>query len=157
MLTTSSTPTPRAFGSANASTAAPAGALSVALDEARARLQAALADLRELLAGGELRADEARGIEAEYAEVYLTRVAALEQLGALACRPGEWERYARVAAARSFAKARRDRLRDALMSRQCLVVAPGRLVEPFLASLVDGEPDAEILEIRAELAAQDLL
>ena len=100
-------------------------------------------------------------LEAEYVERYLHRVAALEERGALACTPDEWQRFTLIAARRTAARrgaaARRDRARDRRTARDCLVVAPGRIVDPALSALVDAEPDAEILEIRAELAAAQLL
>jgi len=130
-------------------------AVRVALDDAHAHLEAALADLRALVSHQRLGADDASALEAEYAERYLQRVAALEERGALACTPDEWQRFtviaARRTAARRAAAARRDRARD------CVVVTPGRIVDPLLSALVDAEPEAEILEIRAELAAAQLL
>ena len=53
--------------------------------------------------------------------------------------------------------ARRERARNALAARQCLVVAPGRILDPLLGALDRADPDAELLEIRAELAAAQLL
>lgn len=161
MLMTSSNPTSRPDRYARTTQSSTNDALAVAVDDARRRMDSALGDLRELLAAGELDSDAARAVEAEYVEVYLVRVAALEQLGAGACTPDEWERYEAEAVARTArrrsAKARRDRLRDELTARQCVVVAPGRVADPFLAALVADEPDAEILEIRAELAAAQLI
>jgi len=136
-------------------------AVRVALDDAHAHLEAALADLRALVSDQRLGADAASALEAEYAERYLQRVAALEERGALACTPDEWQRFtviaARRTAGRRAAAARRDRARDRRSARDCLVVTPGRIVDPLLSALVDAEPDAEILEIRAELAAAQLL
>ena len=136
-------------------------ALRVALDDARAHLDAALADLRALVCHERLGADDASALEADYVERYLRRVAALEERGALACTAGEWQRFTVIAvrrtAARQGAAARRDRARDRRTARDCLVVAPGRIIDPSLSALVDAEPDAEILEIRAELAAAQLL
>lgn len=157
MLTSTTATMPASSSPAPVSSATAVSAIAVAIDHARTRLDAALADLRMLLAAGDLAPDEAHGLQDEYAEVYLGRVAALEQLGELACTPAEWRRYTKAAEMRTCAKARRERLRDAITARQCLVVAPGRIADPFLAALVDAEPDAEVLEIRAELAARGLL
>ena len=161
MLMTASPTTPRADTCGAARNTSAVIALSIALDDARQRLHGALTDLRGLVTSGELERSESDALEAEYAEVYLARVAALEERGALACTPDEWRRYAARAqernARRNSAKARRERLRDALVARQCLVLAPGRLVDPLLATLTAAEPDDEILEIRAELAASHLL
>ena len=136
-------------------------ALRVALDDAHAQLDAALADLRVLVSHHRLGADDAAALEAEYAERYLQRVAALEERGALACTADEWQRFTAIAvrrtAARRGAAARRDRARERRTMRDCLVVAAGRIVDPSVLALVDAEPDAEILEIRAELAAAQLL
>jgi len=136
-------------------------ALCVALEEAHAHLDAALADLRALVSRQRLGADDASALEAEYVERYLHRVAALEERGALACTADEWQRFTVIAmrrtAARRGAAARRDRARNRLTARNCLVVAPVRIVDPLLSALVDTEDDAEILEIRAELAAAQLL
>jgi hypothetical protein len=136
-------------------------ALHVALDDARAHLDAALADLRVLVCHERLGADDASALEADYVERYLQRVAALEERGALACTPGEWQRFTAIAArrmaARRGAAARRDRARERRTARDCLVLAPGRIVDPSLSALVDADPDAEILEIRAALAAAHLL
>ena len=142
-------------------TAPRVSALRVALDDAHAQLDAALADLRVLVSHHRLGADDAAALEAEYAERYLQRVAALEERGALACTADEWQRFTAIAvrrtAARRGAAARRDRARERRTMRDCLVVAAGRIVDPSLSALVDAEPDAEILEIRAELAAAQLL
>lgn len=136
-------------------------ALRVALDDAHAQLNAALAELGALLPDGRLGADDAAALEAEYVERYLQRVAALEERGALACTPDEWRRFTAIAARRTVARvsasARRERARNELAARQCLVVAPGRILDRFVAGVVGCEPDAEILEIRAELAAAQLL
>jgi hypothetical protein len=136
-------------------------ALRVALDDAHAQLEAALADLRALIGHQRLGAGDAAALEADYAERYLQRVAALEERGALACTADEWQRFtataARRTAARRGAAARRDRARDRRTARDCLVVAAGRIADPSLSVLVDAEPDTEILEIRAELAAAHLL
>jgi hypothetical protein len=136
-------------------------ALHVALDDARAHLDAALADLRALVCHERLDADDASTLEADYVRRYLQRVAALEERGALACTPDAWQRFTAIAARRTAARrgaaARRDRARERRTARDCLVVAPGRIVDPSLSALVDAEPDAEILEIRAELAAAQLL
>ena len=137
------------------------GALRVALDDAHAQLDAALADLRALVSHRRLGADAASALEAEYVERYLHRVAALEERGALACTADEWLRFTEIAARRTAARrgaaARRDRARDRRAARDCLVVAPGRIADPSLSALIDAEADAEILEIRAELAAAQLL
>ena len=142
-------------------TAPRVSALRVALDDAHAQLDAALADLRVLVSHHRLGADDAAALEAEYAERYLHRVAALEERGALACTAAEWQRFTALAvrrmAARRGAAVRRDRARERRTMRDCLVVAPGRIVDPALSALIDAEPDAEILEIRAELAAAQLL
>lgn len=136
-------------------------ALRVALDEAHAHLDAALADLRALVCHVRLGADDAAALEAEYVERYLRRVAALEERGALACTADEWRRFTAIAVRRAAAvrgaAERRHRARDRRAARDCLVVAPGRIVDRSLSALVDAEPDAEILEIRAELAAAQLL
>ncbi|MDP1847010.1 MAG: hypothetical protein Q8K79_04380 [Solirubrobacteraceae bacterium] len=136
-------------------------ALRVALDDAQTQLNAALADLSTLVSHARLGADDAAALEAEYVERYLHRVAALEDRGALACTADEWQRYtviaARRTAARRGAAARRDRARERRTARDCLVVAPGRIVDSSLSALIDAEPDAEILEIRAALAAAHLL
>ena len=98
-------------------TAPRVSALRVALDDAHAQLDAALADLRALVSHARLGADDAAALEAEYAERYLHRVAALEERGALACTADEWQRFTAIAvrrtAARRGAAARRDRARDA--------------------------------------------
>ena len=161
MLTTTtatrSRPTPLRHG-------APAfrvSALRVALDDAQARLDAALAELGALVSHHGLGAEDASALEAEYVERYLRRIAALEERGALACTPEEWRRFtataARRTAARRSAAARRERARNALAARQRLVVAPGRILDPLLAGLVGVDQDAETLEIRAALAAAQLL
>ena len=142
-------------------TASRVSALRVALDDAHAQLNAALADLRALVCDARLGADDASALEAEYVERYLHRVAALEERGALACTADEWQRYtviaARRTAARTGAAKRRDRARDRRTARDCRVVTPGRIVDSSLSALIDAEPDAEILEIRAALAAAQLL
>jgi hypothetical protein len=111
-------------------------ALRIALDDAHAHLEAAVADLRALVSHERLGADDASALEAEYVERYLQRVAALEERGALACTADEWRRFtviaARRTAARRGAAARRDRARDRRIARDCLVVAPGRIVDPQL-------------------------
>ena len=141
--------------------APPVSALRVALDDAQAHLNAALADLRALVAHARLGADDAAALEDEYVERYLRRIAALEERGALACTADEWRRFTVIAARRTAvrrgAAARRERVRHRRAARDRLVVAPGRIVDPALAALVDAEPDAEILEIRAALAAAQLL
>lgn len=161
MFTTSTHARSRAKSRADGATPPPVSALRVALDEAHARLDAALAELRALVSHEGLGSDDASTLEAEYVERYLRRVAALEERGALACTPDEWRRFtataARRTAARRGAAARRERVRNELAARQCLVVAPGRILDPFLTALLSADPDAEILEIRAELAAAQLL
>jgi hypothetical protein len=162
MLTTTTPSRPRTtLMNPQRETAPRVSALSVALDEAHTHLDAALADLRALVSDERLGADDASALEADYVERYLHRVAALEERGALACTADEWQRFTMTAvrrtAARRGAAARRDRARDRRTARDCLVVAPGRIVDPSLSALVDAEPDAEILEIRAELAAAQLL
>lgn len=136
-------------------------AMRVALDDAHAQLDAALADLRALVSHRRIGADDAAALEAEYAARYLQRVAALEERGALACTADEWRRFTAIAvrrtAARRGAAARRDRARERRTMRDRLVVAAGRITDPSLSALVDAEADAEILEIRAELAAAQLL
>lgn len=136
-------------------------ALRVALDDAQDRLDAALAELGALVTHRGLAPEDASALEAEYVERYLRRIAALEERGALACAPDEWRRFtataARRTAARRSASVRRERARNRPAARQCLVVAPGRILDPLLVGLVGSEPDAEILEIRAELAAAQLL
>ena len=136
-------------------------ALRVALDDAQAGLDAALAELGALVSHDGLGAEDACALEAEYVERYLRRIAALEERGALACTPDEWRRFtataARRTAARRSASSRRERARKALAARQCLVVAPGRIGDRFVAGLVGCEADEETLEIRAELAAAQLL
>jgi hypothetical protein len=161
MLTT--TTSARSRGPLRPHTATPPRitALSVALDDAHARLGAALADLRTLLIDEALSPDDAAVLEAEVAARHLRRVAALEERGALACTPEEWQRFtltaARRRASRRSATARRERARNALAARQCLVVAHGCILDPLLAALDRADPDAELLEIRAELAAAQLL
>ncbi len=54
-------------------------ALRVALDDAHAHLEAALADLRALVCHERLGAADASALEAEYVERYLQRIAALEE------------------------------------------------------------------------------
>lgn len=158
MLTTT-TPTMRM--DPQPATASRVSALRVALDHAHGHLDAALVDLRALVSDARLGADDAAALEAEYVERYLHRVAALEERGPLACTADEWLRFTAIAARRAVARrgaaARRDRARDRRTARDCLVVASGRIVDPSLSALVDVEPDAEILEIRAELAAAQLL
>lgn len=136
-------------------------ALTVALDAARTRLDAALADLHALVADGELCADAAGDLEREYVARHLRRVADLEQRGALACAPDEWLRYVTTAtrheAATARAGERRHRARMRRATRNCLVVAPGRITDPAIAMLLDSEPDAEACAIRADLAAASLL
>jgi hypothetical protein len=136
-------------------------ALIVALDAARARLDAALAELHALVADGELCADAAGDLEREYVARHLRRVAELEQRGALACTPDEWLHFVTTAmrheAAIARAGERRHRARMRRATRHSLVVAPGRIADPAIAMLVDSELDAEAQEIRAELAAAALL
>jgi len=160
MLTTTTSTTTRAGFSADRGRPT-ITALSVALDEAQARLDAALEELRRLIADGALAADEARALEADYVTSHLRRVATLEQRGALACSPDEWEDHVMAAKARrariESARSRRARLRIAVAARRCLVVAAGRIDDPALAVLIDDETDEETLEIRAELAAAQLL
>jgi sarcosine oxidase gamma subunit len=161
MLSTSTTITNGQHRVAVAAPNTTISALSLALDDAQARLDAALDDLRALVAGGELTAADARALEDEYAARHLRRVATLEERGALACTPDEWCAYVAQAGARrariDSARSRRERLRVALAARQCLVVAAGRIAEPTLVTFAGAEPDDEILEIRAELAAAQLL
>lgn len=113
-------------------------ALCVAVDEAHAHLNAALADLRALVCQERLGAEDAAALEAEYIERYLHRVAALEERGALGCTPEEWQRFTAVAvrrtAARRGAVARREHERDRRTARDCLVVAPGRIVDRSLSA-----------------------
>lgn len=160
MLTTT-TPTRSTAVSRPRSAAAPhVSAIDVALDDARARLEAALADLRELVSRDALSSADAFALEAEYVERCLQRIAELEERGALACTPEQWQQFtvtaARRRAARRGASTRRDRARDTFTDRQCRVLVPGRVRDPF-AALIDPEHDAELLEIRAELAAAQLL
>lgn len=136
-------------------------ALTVALETAHARLDAALHDLRTLIAAGELSQDVAQDLEREYVARHLHRVADLEERGALACTPGEWLQFATTAARRDAANARaaqrRHRARLRRTVRQCRVVAPGRIADPVIATLIDRDTDAEASEIRADLAAASLL
>jgi hypothetical protein len=158
MLTTTTTARPCA--TRRAATIAQARE-RIALDDAHHRLDAALGDLRGLVSHEGLGCDDASDLAAKYVERYLRRVAALEERGALACRPDEWQRFVAIAAKRTAAgqdvSARRRRARNELAARQCRVVATGRIRDPFLAAIVAPDPDAEILEIRAELAAAQLL
>lgn len=160
MLATTTTACSHATSRAQNNTP-PVTALRVAFDDAHARLDAALADLRTLVSHERLGSDDASGLEAEYVERHLRRVAALEERGALACTPDEWQHFtataARRRAARRGAAARRARVRNEIAARECLVVAPGHILDPLLTALLSAEPDAEILEIRAELAAAQLL
>jgi hypothetical protein len=162
MLTTITSSAPARTTPRSRGVSAPrVSALQVALDDAHARLDAALAELRTLVARGALGVDDAADLEADYAARHLRRVAALEERGALACTPNEWQRFtataARRTASRRGAAARRERARTARSARQCRVVAPGGILDPLLAALYGADPDAELLEIRAELAAAHLL
>jgi hypothetical protein len=162
MLTTTTPTRPRTtLAHPERATAPRVSALRVALDDAHAQLDAALSDLGMLVCHQRLGADDAATLEAEYVERHLRRVAALEERGALACTADEWQRFTAIAhrrtAALAGAAARRDRARERRAARDCLVVAPGRIADRSLSALVDDEPDAEILEIRAELAAAQLL
>ena len=136
-------------------------ALTIALDAARAQLDAALNDLRALVSTDELSADAAADLEREYAARHLRRVAELEERGALACTPDEWQQFVTAAARRTTAARRaadrRERARRERTARQCLVVSTGHIDDPWIAALDNSEPDAELHAIRADLAAAHLL
>lgn len=136
-------------------------ALTIALDAARAHLDAALDDLHLLVSTGELSADGAGDLERDYVARHLRRVAELEERGALACTPDDWQQFVTAAARRTTtaqrAAARRVRARRERTARQCLVVATGHIEDPWIAALDNSEPDAELHVIRADLAAAHLL
>lgn len=161
MLTTTSTALAQIRSCAPARPASHCTAMKIALDAARARLDAALDDLRTLVATGELCVDAAADLERDDVARHLRRVAELEQRGALACTPEEWQRFVTAAERRTSAARRsadrRERARRERTARHCLAVASGRIDDPWIAALDSGEPDPELRAIRADLAAAHLL
>jgi hypothetical protein len=161
MLTTTRTALAQIRSCAPVRPASECTAMINGLAAAGARLDAALDDLRTLVSTGDLCADAAVDLERDYVARHLRRVAELEQRGALACTPEEWQRFVTAAARRTSAARRsadrRERARRERTTRHCLAVASGRIDDPWIAALDSVEPDPELRAIRADLAAAHLL